>query len=161
MASRQPTITEALNKIPPPNAQPTDWESTRIVLHFKRRKKGSKRNPASKPKPTPLIEPFRGSDAPGGNASILSILARAEPRKVKHNRRFAYVEEFLVQWGPESRTLDEAQEQYTMGFNIVSITSLDDGVPTQDLQPFVSVKRLTTQQRRKYNQPPTATRCLV
>jgi hypothetical protein len=48
-----------------------------------------------------------------------------------------------------------------MGFNIVSIANLDDGVPTQDLQPFVSVKRLTTQQRRKYKQPPPATRCLV
>jgi hypothetical protein len=48
-----------------------------------------------------------------------------------------------------------------MGFNIVSIASLDNGVPTQNLQPFVSVKRLTTQQRRKYKQPPPTTRCLV
>ncbi len=67
----------------------------------------------------------------------------------------------MVQWGPEICILDEAHEQYTMGFNIVSITNLDDGVPTEDLQPFVSVKRLTTQQRRKYKQPPPATRCLL
>jgi hypothetical protein len=107
-ASRQPTMMEALGNIPPPTAQSTDREGTRIVLrHFKpRRKKGFKRNPASKRKPTPTIEPLRGSDAPGGNASILSILARAEQRKVKHNRRFTYVEELLVQWGPEICTLD-------------------------------------------------------
>ena len=105
-----------------------------MILHFKpRRKKGFKRNTASKRKPTLIIEPLRGSDAPGGNASILSVMARTEPRKVKHNRRFTYVEEFLVQWGPKIYTLEEAQEQYTMGFNIVSIASLDDGVPTQDL----------------------------
>ncbi len=126
MASRQPTITEALNNMPSPTAQPTDGEGIRIALHFKpRRKKGSKRNPASKRKPTPTIAPLRGSDARGGNASILNIVPRAEPRKVKYNRRFTYVEEFLVQWGPEICTLNEAQEQYTMGFNIVSIASLD------------------------------------
>ena len=48
-----------------------------------------------------------------------------------------------------------------MGFDIVSITSLDDGVPLQDLQPLVSVKRLITQQRRKYKVPPPTTRCLI
>ena len=117
-----------------------------------------KRNPASNRKPAPTIEPLRGSDAPGGNASILSVLARADQRKVKYNRRFTCVDEFLVQWGPEICTLDEAQEQYTMGFNIEAITSLDDGIPSHDLQPFVSVKRLTTQQRRKYKQQPQVTR---
>jgi len=106
-------------------------------------------------------QPLRGSDVPGGNASILSVLARAEARKVKHNRRFTRVEEFLVQWGPKICTLDEAQEQYTLGFDIVSITNLDEGIPTQDLHPFASVKRLTTQQRRKYKIPPHTTRCLV
>ncbi len=162
MASRQPTITKVLGNIPPPTSQPTDAGGTRIVLHLKTsRKKGSKRDPASKRKPTPTIEPLRGSDALGGNASILSVLARAEPRKVKHNGRFTCVEEFLVQWGPEICTLDEAQEQYTLGFDIVSITSLDEEIPTHNLQPFVSVKRLTTQQRRKYKIPPLATRGLV
>jgi hypothetical protein len=48
-----------------------------------------------------------------------------------------------------------------MGCDIVSITSLDDEVPSQDLQPFVNVKRLKTQQRRKYKEPPPTTRCLV
>jgi hypothetical protein len=134
MATRQPTIKEALSNIPPPPAQATFRESSRIVLHFQpRRGKGSKRNPASKRKPTPIVEPLRGSDAPGGNASIISVLARAEPRKIERNRRFTHVEEFLVQWGPERCTVDEAQEQYMLGFNIVSIASLDDRVPTQDL----------------------------
>jgi hypothetical protein len=142
---------------------PTDSRGgTRIVLHFKtRREKRSQRDPASKRKIAPTIEPLRGSNAPGENASILSVLARAEPRKVKNNRRFTCVEEFLVQWGPEICTLVEAQEQYTLGFDITSITSLDEGIPTQDLQPFVSVKRLTTQQCRKYKTPPPATRCQI
>jgi hypothetical protein len=97
ISSRQPNITDALRNIPPPTSQPTYAGDTRIVLHFKsRRKKGSKRDPASKRKPVPIIEPLRGSDALGGNASILSVLARAEPRKIKHNRRFTCVEEFLV-----------------------------------------------------------------
>ncbi len=129
-ASRQPTIMEAMCNIPPPTSQNTDREGSRIFLHFKaKRKRGPKRNPASKRKLTPTIASLRGSDAPGGNASILSIMARAEPRRVEHNRRSTCVEEFLVQWGPEICTLDEAREQYTMGFDNVSITSLDDGVP--------------------------------
>jgi hypothetical protein len=94
-----------------PTSHPTDMAGTRIVLHFKtKRKKGPKRNPAFKRKPAPTIEPPRGSDASGGNASILSVLTRAEPGKVKHNRRFTCVEESMVQWGPEICTLDEAQE---------------------------------------------------
>jgi hypothetical protein len=67
----------------------------------------------------------------------------------------------MVQWGPEKCTLEEALDQYTMGFDIVSIRILDDKVPSQDLQPFVSVKHLTTQQRRKYKTPPLTINCLV
>jgi hypothetical protein len=48
-----------------------------------------------------------------------------------------------------------------MGFNIVSITSLDDKVPSMNLQLFVSVKRLTTHQRRMYKTPPLDTNCIV
>jgi len=66
-ASRQPTITEAMGNIPPPTSQLTDMACTRIVLHLKtRREKGPRRNPASKRKPAPIIEPFRGSDAREG-----------------------------------------------------------------------------------------------
>ena len=160
-ASRQPTITEALRNIPPLPSPPTR-EGTRIALHFhKRRKKGHTHTQLPKRKHTLTTEPLSENDAPGGNASILRVLARAEPRRVKHNRRFTSVEEFLVQWGPENCTLEEAQEQYTLGFNIEAITSLDEEVPTEHLQPFVSVKRLTTQQRRRFPQPPPTTRCSV
>ena len=48
-----------------------------------------------------------------------------------------------------------------MGFDIEAITSLDEEIPTDHLQPYVSVKRLTTQQRRRFPQPPPTTRCLV
>ena len=105
LASSQPTISEAFSHILPPTSQPPEREGTRIFLHFKPRKtKGAKRSQASKRKPPPTIEPLRGSDAPGGNASIISVLARTDPRKVKHNRRFTYVEDFLVQRGPEECT---------------------------------------------------------
>ena len=60
-----------------------------------------------------------------------------------------------------AQALAEALEQYSLGFNIVSITSNDDRVPSTDLQPFVSKKRLTTQQRRKYRTPPLDTNCIV
>jgi hypothetical protein len=161
-ASRQLTITEAMGNIPPHPARSTRREGTRLVLHFNtKRPRGPNRKAAFKRQSTPITEPLRDCDAPGENASILSVLARAEPRRNKHNRRFTHVEEFLVQWGPEICTLDEAQEQYIMGFDIVSIASLDSEVPSTDLQQFVSVKRLTTQQRRRCKQPPPTTRCLV
>jgi hypothetical protein len=105
-ASRQPTIEEALRNVPPAPAQSTTGAGTRIALHFKkRRNKGSKHAQSSKRKQAPTTEPLRGSDAPGEKASIIKVLARTDPRKVKHNRRFTYVEEFLVQWGPENCTL--------------------------------------------------------
>jgi hypothetical protein len=48
-----------------------------------------------------------------------------------------------------------------LGFNIVSITSLDDEVPSSNFQPYVSVKHITTQQRRKYKTPPLTTNYMV
>jgi hypothetical protein len=43
-----------------------------------------------------------------------------------------------VQWGPEHCTFGEALEQYHLGFDIESITSLDDSTKSQDLLPFVA-----------------------
>ena len=48
-----------------------------------------------------------------------------------------------------------------MGFTIIVIISLDDKVPSTDLPLFVSVKRFTTQQRRKYKTPSLDTECIV
>jgi hypothetical protein len=108
MASRQLSIEETLRRIPP--SHPIERGGTRLVLSFKtRNKKGAtNQGSASKRKTASTIEPFQGSDAPGGNSTIQCVLARAEPKKVKHNRRYIYVEKFLVQWGPERCTLDEA-----------------------------------------------------
>ncbi len=71
------------------------------------------------------------------------------------------MEEFLVQWGPEHCTFGEALEQYKMGFDIVSITSLEVTVPTQDLLTFVATKRPTRAQRRAHQRPPLTTLCFV
>ena len=83
----------------------------------------------------------KGSDAPGDKASIRHILACTELRCVRHGRRSTWVEEFLVQWGPEHCTFGEALEQYYMEFGIVSFTSLKNTVSTLSLLPFVAAKR--------------------
>ena len=161
--TRQPTIVEAFRHTPPPQPHKTGDTTPRLEMHFRTRGKQwpSKRGPANKRKVPQTIAPLRGSDAPKGSASIQKILVRSNPRRIKHNRRSTYVEEFLVQWGPEQCTLAEALEQYSMGLNIASITSLDDKVPSTDLQPFVSVKRMTTQQHQKHKTPPLDTNCIV
>ncbi len=48
-----------------------------------------------------------------------------------------------------------------MGFDIVSITSLEADIPSYSLQPFVSVKRLDRAQRCAMRRPPLTTRFTV
>ena len=48
-----------------------------------------------------------------------------------------------------------------MGFDIESISSLEDSTLTQDLLPFVSNKRPTRAQRRSLRRPPLSTNCIV
>jgi len=74
-------------------------------------------------------------------ASISLVLARCTPRRIKHNKRSTYVEEFLVQWDPEDFTLQEAQQQQLQGFVITSITSLDERVSTTLLEIATTTKR--------------------
>ena len=99
-----------------------------------RKKKGAShwRDSDKRRRPT-TVEPLRGSDAPGDKASIQRILARSEPRRFHHGRHKTWVEEYLVQWGPEHCTFGEALEQYYLGFDIESISSLDDSTLSQDL----------------------------
>ncbi len=94
------------------------------------------------------VEPLRGSDAPWDTAAIHHILARSEPRRIKHGRRSTWIEEFLVRWEPETCTFEEALEQYRIGFHISSIISLEENVPSQSLAHLVSTKRLARVQRR-------------
>jgi hypothetical protein len=63
--------------------------------------------------------------------------------------------------GPEHRTFGEALEQYKLGFDIISITSLEATVPIQDLLPFVAIKRPTRALRRAQRRPPLTTPCVV
>ncbi len=88
-------------------------------------------------------------------------MARTEPRRVRHGRRSTWVEEFLVQWGPEHCIFREALEQYNLEFDIVSITNLDDKVPTQDLQTLVTDKLPTRAYRRAHRRPPLTTNCIM
>jgi len=55
----------------------------------------------------------------------------------------------------------EALEQYKLGFDIVSIISYDNKVPTHDLLLFVAAKRPTREQRRSHWRPPLTTKCVV
>jgi hypothetical protein len=48
-----------------------------------------------------------------------------------------------------------------MGFDLVSITSLEENIPSRSLQPFLSAKRLSRAQRRAMRRPPLTTRYTV
>jgi len=64
-------------------------------------------------------------------------------------------------WGPEHCAFGVAFEPSFIGFDIVSITSLESTVPSQDLIPFVATKRPTREQRRSLGLPPLSTSCIV
>ena len=53
----------------------------------------------------------------------------------------SFVEEFLAQWEPEKCILDGAQHQQREGFDITSITNLDNGVPIPLLEKNTIAKR--------------------
>jgi hypothetical protein len=88
-------------------------------------------------------------------------MAQSEPRCVRHGRRKTWVKEFLVQWGPEYCTFGNALELYYRGFDIVSISSLENPTLSQDLLPFVATKRPTRAHRRSLRRPPLSTKCMV
>ncbi len=71
------------------------------------------------------------------------------------------VEEFLVQREPGNCTLEEEVEQCRLGFDITSITCLDEAAPSPDLQSFVTEKRRTREHRRRHKRPPLITNCMV
>jgi hypothetical protein len=98
---------------------------------------------------------------PGKTHPSPKKFVRNEPRRVKHGRRSTWVEEFLVQWGPEHCTFGEALEHHKLGFDIVSITSLEVTVSTQDLLQFVATKRPTRAERRAQRRLPLTTPCVV
>ena len=83
-----------------------------------------------------------GIDALDDKAVIHHILAHSEPMRIRYGRRSTWIEEFLVRWEPETCTFGDALEQYRLGFDIVTITSLEKNIPFHSLQPFVSAKRL-------------------
>ena len=125
-ATQQLCIERALAQRAATRANANTTHSARIVLNFPTRgKSGALRRRATYRRGrATTIEPLRGSDASGDKASIQQVLARSKPRRVRHGRRSTWVEEFLVQWGPEHCTFRETLEQYYLGFDIESITSL-------------------------------------
>jgi hypothetical protein len=93
-ATRQLSIESALSQWAASRATSRDTQHNRIMLNFPSKKKtGTSRGRRSDKRRRPTtIEPLRGSDAPGDKATILRILARSEPRRVRHGRRKTWVE---------------------------------------------------------------------
>ncbi len=110
----------------------------RITLHFppKGKTRNNAKNLGYKRKIHTIVEPLKGSDAPGDKAAIHYVLARSEPRRIKHDRRYTWVEEFLVLWGTETCTFGEVLGQYRLGFDITSITSPEKIIPSHSLLRF-------------------------
>ena len=88
-----------------------------------------------------VVEPLKGSDAPGDKAAIHHILARSEPIRIIYGRRSTWVEEFLIRWEHEMCTFGDAREQYRLGFDIVSITSLEDNIPSLALSKPLHLRK--------------------
>jgi hypothetical protein len=88
-------------------------------------------------------------------ASISLVLARCTPRRIKHNKRSTYVEEFLVQWDPKDCTLQEAQQQQSQGFVTTLIPNLDATVPTPLLHTATATKRPRGRLRQRTAPPDT------
>ena len=147
-ATKQLSIRRALLRASRAHPQGGPGRPARITLHIRPSRSGHKR------KTRPTVEPLRGNDAPGNKATIHSILARSEPMRIKHGRRSAWVDEFLVRWEPEEYTFGEALEQYRLGFDIVSITSRDDHDSSNSLILYVTAKRLDRAHRRALRRPP-------
>ncbi len=163
MASKQLSIERALAQRAFTRADASTTHNARIVLNFPTRGKSGapRRRVTYKRGRATTIETLRGSDAPGDKASTQQVLARSEPRRVRHGRRSTWVEEFLIQWGLEHCTFGEAFEQYYLGFDIESITSLESTVFSHDPLPFVTTKRPTREHRRSLRHPPLSTNCVV
>ena len=116
-ATRQHSIKSIFDHAQPLQGEGPQGPQPKITLHFpsprqrksERRKRNLKRKQDLTRKALTTQEPLRDSDANGDNAGIKLVLARCTPRRITHNKRSTYVEEFLVQWDPEECTLLEAQ----------------------------------------------------
>ena len=93
--------------------------------------------------------------------AIHHIFARSKPKRIKHGRRCTWVEELLVRWEPETCTFGDALDQYRLGFDIWSIASLEENIPSHSLQHYVSAKRLDQAQRCVLRRPHLTTRCTI
>ena len=82
------------------------------------------------------------------------------PRRIKHNKRSTFVEEFLGQWDPKDCTLQEAQTYQALGFIITEITILDAGVPTPLIHAATATKRPRDRPKTAERLPPD-TKCRV
>jgi len=161
-ATRHSSIHSALARLPRDPTEGHAGHPPTITLRLPppRRRKADKRKADLKRKALITREPLRGSDANGENAEISLILEKCTPRRIKHNRRSTYVEDFPVQWDPEDCTLQEAQTQQAQGFVIISITSLDAGVPTPLIQAATATKRPRDRPKISERLPPD-TKCRV
>jgi len=138
--SKQLSIQREMLRASRAQSQGGPARSAKITLHIPPSRPGHKR------KIHINVKLARDSDAPGDMAAIQHILARSEPRRIKHGRRSTRVEELLVRWELETCTFGDVLEQYRLGFDILSITSTEENIPSHSLQPFISIKRLARAQ---------------
>ncbi len=88
IATKQFSIESALSQWAATRATSRDTQHARIMLNFptKERIGTSHRRKSDKRRRPTTVEPVKGSDAPGDKATIKRILARSEPRRVRHGR---------------------------------------------------------------------------
>ncbi len=96
--TKQLSIESALSNWAATRASTRETQHGRILQNIPTRKKkgASHRRDSDKRRRPTTVEPLRGSDAPGDKASIQRILARSEPRRIRHGRHKMWVEEYLV-----------------------------------------------------------------
>ena len=93
-ATKQLSIENAFSNWTATRAFIREIQQGRILLNIPARKKtgASHRRVSDKRRRPTTVEPLRGSDAPGDKASIQRILARSEPRRIRHGRHKTWVE---------------------------------------------------------------------
>ena len=131
--------------------------ASKITLHIPTSQSRQKRKTRN------MVELLRGSDAPVSMrpSTISTIGPRSEPKRIKHGRRSTWVEVILVRWEPEMCTFGDELDRYRLDFDIMSITSLEENIPSHSQHPLVSVKRLDWVHRRVLRRSPLTTRCTV
>ena len=129
--SRQLYIEGILMHPTHPRPQATELGGPRITLNFptKGRAGAAIHKASSKRKATTTIEPLRSNDTPGDKATNHHIQCSMRAQTNPPQPALHMGGRISGLMGTKKCTLGEALEQYTLGFDITSITILDDEFP--------------------------------